>query len=235
MGFGTRETPVGPEYTLSTHVDNLEALLLELDLDDITLVMQDWGGPIGGGFAFRHVDRVKRLCLINTIVPLGLPLKQELFPRNAETEWFRWVRSAHADGTLEQVLGNLGVTVLSVMKLLGFENSAVVDQTWLRAYGAHFGGTKQDLSGAVNFSLDFQRHVGDENRRTPASLEAIRRRPAMLAEGLRTAGDPAGNGPHGTFGRDSRPAQSSSCPTPGTSAKRMSPRFSLPSSSSFSS
>jgi haloalkane dehalogenase len=184
MGFGKSQTPADREYTLGTHVDNLEALLLELDLRDITLVMQDWGGPIGGGFALRHPDRVKRLFLMNTTVPLRLPIERELFPKNAESPWFQWVRKAHADGTLEQVLGNLGVTVLSVMKLLGFENSAAVDATWLRAYGAHFR-TKADCLGAINFPLDFA--TGKYARFQAggsAEVEAIRRKPAMLAEGM---------------------------------------------------
>jgi pimeloyl-ACP methyl ester carboxylesterase len=47
MGFGKSETPADREYTLGTHVDNLEALILELDLRDLTLVMQDWGVPSG--------------------------------------------------------------------------------------------------------------------------------------------------------------------------------------------
>jgi pimeloyl-ACP methyl ester carboxylesterase len=92
MGFGKSETPSDREYTLATHVDNLEALLLELDLHELTLVMQDGGGPIGGGFALRHPDRVKRLCLLNTVVPLRLPIEQDLFPKNADSEWFRWIR-----------------------------------------------------------------------------------------------------------------------------------------------
>ena len=96
------------------------------------------GVGFGGGFALRHPDRVKRLCLLNTVVPLRLPIENELFPKNADSEWFRWILKAHAEGTLEEVLGNLRVTVLSVMKLLGFENSAAVDQTWIRAYSAHF-------------------------------------------------------------------------------------------------
>jgi cis-3-alkyl-4-acyloxetan-2-one decarboxylase len=183
MGFGKSETPAARDYTLSTHVDNLEALLLELDLHDITLVMQDWGGPIGGGFAFRHPGRVKRFCLANTIVPMGLPIEAELFPRNAESEWFRWIRSAHADGSLEDVLGNLRVTILSVMQLLGFENGAVADQTWIRAYGAHFQ-TKADCKGAINFPLDFA--TGRVKFQTdPRQVETLRRKPAMLAEGLR--------------------------------------------------
>jgi cis-3-alkyl-4-acyloxetan-2-one decarboxylase len=185
MGFGKSETPADREYTLGTHVENLEALLLELDLRDITLVMQDWGGPIGGGFALRHPDRVNRLCLLNTVVPLRLPVEQELFPRNADSDWFRWIRKAHADGTLEEVLGNLGVTVLGVMKLLGFENSAAVDHTWLRAYGAHFQ-TRNDCKGAIDFPLDFV--TGKWARFQaggPREVEAVRGKPAMLAEGMR--------------------------------------------------
>jgi haloalkane dehalogenase len=185
MGFGKSETPADREYTLATHVENLEALLLQLDLRDITLVLQDWGGPIGGGFALRHPDRVKRLCLMNTVVPLRLPIEQDLFPKNADSEWFQWVRKTHADGSYAEVLGNLSATVLSVMKLLGFENSAVVDATWLRAYGAHFQ-TKADCRGAIDFPLDFV--TGKWARFQaggPREVEAIRRKPAMLAEGMR--------------------------------------------------
>jgi cis-3-alkyl-4-acyloxetan-2-one decarboxylase len=185
MGFGKSETPADREYTLGTHVENLEALLLELDLRDITLVMQDWGGLIGGGFALRHPDRVARLCLMNTVVPLQLPIEQELFPKNAESEWFRWIRSAHADGSLQEVLGNLGVTILSVMKLIGFENSAGVDRTWIRAYSARFQ-TKADCIGAISFPLDFVTGKWARFRAGgPSEVEAIRRKPAMLAEGMR--------------------------------------------------
>jgi cis-3-alkyl-4-acyloxetan-2-one decarboxylase len=183
MGFGKSETPATREYTLSTHVDNLEALLLELDLRDITLVMQDWGGPIGGGFACRHPDRIRRLCLINAVVPLGLPLEQELFPKGAGSDWFQWVLKAHADGTLEDVLGNLNVTILSVMKLLGFENSAVADRNWIRAYSAHFQ-TKEDCVGAINFPLDYATGRVKWQTGGPREVEAIRRKPAMLAEGM---------------------------------------------------
>ena len=42
------------------------ALLEHLDLRDITLFMNDWGGPIGLDFARRHPDRVRRLVIANT-------------------------------------------------------------------------------------------------------------------------------------------------------------------------
>jgi pimeloyl-ACP methyl ester carboxylesterase len=121
---------------------------------------------------------------MNTVVPLRLPVEQELFPKNAESHWFRWVRRAQQDGSLEEVLGNLGVTVLSVMKLLGFENSAAVDWNWLDAYGAHFQ-SKSDCIGAIQFPLDF---VTGKWARFQAGgndeVESLRRKPAMLAEGM---------------------------------------------------
>lgn len=67
VGFGLSDKPdQETAYSLSTHIDNLEALVLRLDLRNITLVMQDWGGPIGLGAAARHPDRIKSLVILNT-------------------------------------------------------------------------------------------------------------------------------------------------------------------------
>jgi pimeloyl-ACP methyl ester carboxylesterase len=184
MGFGKSETPADREYTLGTHVANLEALLLELDLHDITFVLQDWGGPIGGGLALLHPDRVKRLCLMNAVVPLGLEI-ESILVRNMESRWFQWVRRAHEDGALEAVLGNLDVTVLGVMKLMGFENTAAVDDTWVRAYAAHFR-TREDCQGAIDFPLDFVTgRMWNFQAGGRDEVTAVRSKPAMLAEGMR--------------------------------------------------
>jgi haloalkane dehalogenase len=67
MGMGKSETPQNPAlYHLQQHVANLEALLLHLKLHDITLILHDWGGPVGLGFATRHPELIKRLVLLNT-------------------------------------------------------------------------------------------------------------------------------------------------------------------------
>ncbi|MFQ5483110.1 MAG: alpha/beta fold hydrolase [Nitrospinaceae bacterium] len=66
MGCGLSDKPQDYPYTLSTHIDNLEKLVLELGLDDITLVLHDWGGAIGMGFAFRHPEKVRRCVVFNT-------------------------------------------------------------------------------------------------------------------------------------------------------------------------
>ena len=66
MGFGKSDKPLEKPYTLARHIENFSALMAHLDLRDVTLVMQDWGGPIGLGFGVEHPDRIKRLVILNT-------------------------------------------------------------------------------------------------------------------------------------------------------------------------
>ena len=133
MGFGKSETPPDRVYTLQTHVENLANFIEDLDLRDITIVCQDWGGPIAGAYSVRHPDRVKRFVLMNTLLAMGGA------NANVErSEWFKWIAKHEEAGTLNGILGELGSTVLSVMKIIGFENSSRVTKDWLDAYSAPF-------------------------------------------------------------------------------------------------
>jgi haloalkane dehalogenase len=66
LGFGRSDAPRGFSYRPPAHATLIEALLRRLDLDDLTLVLHDWGGPIGLSYALRHPDTVRRLVLTNT-------------------------------------------------------------------------------------------------------------------------------------------------------------------------
>ena len=125
------------QYTLRTHVENLTALIEALDLRDITLVMQDWGGPIGIGYAVRHPERIHSLVLMNTVVGYGTAGRRDL-PNPVETPWFRWIRDGLPTGRTEAVLSQLGSTILSVMQIVGLERLDRVDPTFIRAYAAPF-------------------------------------------------------------------------------------------------
>jgi haloalkane dehalogenase len=183
MGFGKSETPQDREYTLRTHVENLAALIEELDLTEITFVIQDWGGPIGGCYTALHPERVKRLCLLNTIVPLMPPAP--LPDKPERTPWFEWIGDGLEDGTVDAVLGNLGSTVLSVMKIIGFENSAAVDRNWIDAYSAPFD-SREECLGAIEFPIDaYQRRAYPFFAECAENVEAVRAKPAMLVEGMR--------------------------------------------------
>lgn len=68
VGFGRSEKPLSPAYhSLERHIQNLEHAVLGMGLEEVTLVMHDWGGPIGMGFATRHPEKVRRLVIANTI------------------------------------------------------------------------------------------------------------------------------------------------------------------------
>jgi haloalkane dehalogenase len=86
IGCGLSDKP--PEtlydYSLKSRIDDLEALLDHLGLrENLTLVLHDWGGMIGTGFAARHPERVKRLVVSNTG---AFPL-----PRTKRFPWSLWL------------------------------------------------------------------------------------------------------------------------------------------------
>jgi pimeloyl-ACP methyl ester carboxylesterase len=66
MGCGFSDKPQDYQYTLENHIQNLEKLVSFLQLKDITLVVHDWGGAIGMGFATRHPHLIKRVIVLNT-------------------------------------------------------------------------------------------------------------------------------------------------------------------------
>jgi haloalkane dehalogenase len=72
VGFGRSDKPTRREdYTYQRHVDWMRALIEALDLRNITLVVQDWGGLIGLRLAAEHEDRFARIVAANTFLPTG--------------------------------------------------------------------------------------------------------------------------------------------------------------------
>ncbi len=67
IGFGRSDHPGDPDYyTLERHISNLEEFVAKLGLKRIIPVVQDWGGPIGLGYATRHPDTIAGLVVMNT-------------------------------------------------------------------------------------------------------------------------------------------------------------------------
>jgi haloalkane dehalogenase len=66
-GFGRSDKPTERGwYTYDRHVDYVTSLLEQLDVRNATVVVQDWGGPIGLRWATEHPDRAERLVILNT-------------------------------------------------------------------------------------------------------------------------------------------------------------------------
>ena len=95
MGCGLSDKPDSSqyEYTLEQRAGDLEQLLDQLGVtSNITLVVHDWGGPIGMRFAVRHPDRIARLVIFNTaafLLPEAKNLHGSLlFARNSRLAGF---------------------------------------------------------------------------------------------------------------------------------------------------
>jgi cis-3-alkyl-4-acyloxetan-2-one decarboxylase len=184
MGFGKSATPQDRSYWLQDHVDNLEQLVLALDLRGITLVLHDFGGPAGMGLAARHPDRIRRIISVNGPVAFGQLDVAERLTANAQTApWFQWIMKAESEGRLETVLGELGYNILSTLKLNGFENNALITDTWLHAYGAPFPNAAE-CAGAIGWAKGSA--TGAHRFEVPdaAAQHIIRSLPALAIWGM---------------------------------------------------
>jgi haloalkane dehalogenase len=66
-GFGRSDKPTDRRwYSYDRHCEHVARLLDGLDLRDATVVVQDWGGPVGLRWAVENPDRVARLAILNT-------------------------------------------------------------------------------------------------------------------------------------------------------------------------
>ena len=67
MGFGRSDKPPRMrDYSFDRHIDNALAVIDGLDLRDVTLVVHDWGGPIGIGAMLDRLDRLSALVVLNS-------------------------------------------------------------------------------------------------------------------------------------------------------------------------
>jgi haloalkane dehalogenase len=66
-GFGRSDKPTALDwYSYDQHVAAVAPLLTELDVRDATVVVHDWGGPIGLRLATEHAERIARIVVLDT-------------------------------------------------------------------------------------------------------------------------------------------------------------------------
>lgn len=183
MGFGKSVTPQDRSYWLQDHIDNIERFVLALDLRNITLVMHDFGGPVGMGLAARHPNRIRRLISTNGPTPFGQPdLIDRLTANVGVSPWFQWILRAEKEGSLEDVLGQLGFNILSTLKLNGFENHDLITDTWLAAYGSRFA-SPADCLGVIGWAKGYATGAHQFEAPDAAAESAIRSKPALAIWG----------------------------------------------------
>lgn len=72
IGFGRSDKPTQTsDYTYQRHLDWLRSLVIQLQLKNITLLCQDWGGLLGLRLVAEHPDLFARVLAANTMLPTG--------------------------------------------------------------------------------------------------------------------------------------------------------------------
>jgi haloalkane dehalogenase len=131
FGFGRSDKPtrIG-DYSYDFHYGSIERFADELNLRKTTVVVQDWGGPIGLRLAVERPERVSRLVILNTGIGAG---------RAPSKEWLRFREFVRRVGT-DLVPGQL-IRISAVTELA----DEVVD-----AYNAPFP-TPESKAGVLAF------------------------------------------------------------------------------------
>lgn len=105
VGFGRSDKPVDDNwYVIERHCERTRHLIEELDLQNITLFCQDWGGPTGLRQVVDMPERFERLCIMNTWLhhaeyEYGIGVSMW---RDAATNpfWLAWVRGEFPVGRI---------------------------------------------------------------------------------------------------------------------------------------
>lgn len=66
IGMGLSDKPPNYSYQLNTRIEDIASLVKSLQLKRVHLVLHDWGGAIGFGFAARHPELIGRIVVLNT-------------------------------------------------------------------------------------------------------------------------------------------------------------------------
>lgn len=174
IGFGLSDKPAARRYhTLAQHVQNLTEFIAGRDLRDITLIMEDWGGPLGLSYALAEPDRIRRLVLMNTWA----------FQDTLQNPLHRLVRWVTRPG-----LGELFFRASDLVFTLGVQRWTVRELSWsvLSAYKLPFRELR-DRAALVQFPRLISTTPDHPNapvmRMLETGLPALRRIPTLIAWG----------------------------------------------------
>ncbi|MAG44853.1 alpha/beta hydrolase [bacterium] len=92
IGFGLSDKPADWLYLPKEHFKNIDQFLESLNLKNITLVVGDWGGPIGLSYAINHPGKIKNIIITNTwLWPVKYDWYYQAFSRLAGGPMGRWL------------------------------------------------------------------------------------------------------------------------------------------------
>ncbi len=158
VGFGLSDQ-ADFEMVDMHHADNLRQLVEHLGLQNVTLLIHDWGGPIGVGSMMDDPGRVKALMVVNTTI---FPMPSEgLVYTNFPYPWFPWAKTPF----------------MTPVPLWGGVAAAVVHDFNRMSFGAFAAMAAKGLSdfGRRKIEPGTARYVNSEQFRSRANARASTR------------------------------------------------------------
>jgi haloalkane dehalogenase len=176
-GMGKSGAPPGVAgYTLADRIGHLERLVLALDLARVTIVVHDWGGPVGLGVAVSHPERISRVVLTNTWAHASWPGAP--FPRLVEL-----VRSDRGERFVLDRNGWIEAALRGTTA-----RPELITEQLLAAYLAPFP-TRESRLPLVCWSRDIPVRPGDRSwetmRGVEAALAVLADLPVLIVWGMR--------------------------------------------------
>lgn len=177
LGFGRSEKPSDPSlYTLERHCERFELWVDSLGLEEVNLVVHDWGGIVALPWAAKHPEAVSRLCVLNTFAP-AFPSP---FGLVAETKGLR------ARG--ETLIGRHNVVVEQFLLGAGLAHPERLDECARAAYRAPLRDSA-DRSGTLAFTRAMPFSAEDSAAQIATYIgealkSALARTPLLLVWGL---------------------------------------------------
>lgn len=129
LGFGKSDKPIQTkDHNYEFHLASLTQFCEKLELRNITLVVQDWGGLLGLGLLGQHPEWFKRVVIMNTFLPTGKSLKLPF-------KMWQWFARYHPS--------------IPVSKIIKFASHNPVSKTVLKAYDAPFPSRKYKAAARI--------------------------------------------------------------------------------------
>jgi haloalkane dehalogenase len=135
LGFGRSDKPLRiADYTYDLHVRSIATVVESLDLREITVVVQDWGGPIGLRVATEMKERFARIVALNT----GLFSSSKNWPTPGFMQWRNFAERVGMD--------------MPVGRIIQGATTRELDDETLRAYEAPWP-VRESKAGVAAFPL----------------------------------------------------------------------------------
>jgi haloalkane dehalogenase len=187
-GFGRSDKPRRvADYSIERNLRHFNALLDELGLDTLTLVLHDWGGPLGLAWAVDHPERVRRIVVLNTFTGS--------IPPDADRSAVAWIKLMRSRGLGDLLVRGARVPVRVFLLRMGIAHRDRIGKHERAAYlapHAHHGTRAGLLAYPRLMPIEEDHPTRALAARIEAGLPELAGKPALICRGLQDPGLRAG-------------------------------------------